>query len=267
MNSSPSKCHSSSVYEGYVVHNRIKPKKHKLKYNVFCLLVDLDELNLLQKKIFGFGYNTFSIMSFYDKDYGIGEEVPLRTWIEKVIRDNKVRHRVGKIKLLCYPRIMGYIFNPICNYFCYDEEEVLIAIIHEVSNTFGEKHFYFCEVASKNNNFIRHEAKKCFYVSPFIKMNMDYSFKVKAPDDRVEISINETDENGPLLFASFKGKNKKLTKWTILKLFLSYPLMTLKVIAGIHWEALKIWSKGIPLVKKPAPQSNLVTLTKIKNYN
>ena len=267
MSNSTSESYSSSVYEGYVLHNRIKPKKHKLKYNVFCLFIDLEELPLLQEKIFGFGHNSISLMSFFDKDYGSINNMPLKPWIKKLINNNGINTPVGKIKLLCYPRILGYIFNPICNYFCYDDKGVLIAIIHEVSNTFGEKHFYFCKVENKLKNFIRHEAKKCFYVSPFIKMNMDYSFKVKAPTDRIEISINETDKNGPLLFASFSGKNKKLNKWTILRLFFFYPFMTIKVIAGIHWEALKIWGKGIPLVKKPPPPTNLVTLTKIKNYN
>ena len=255
---------SSSLYEGTVIHSRIKPKKHKLNYNVFCLFLDLDEIPFLEDKIYGFKYNCFSLMSFMNKDYGPGEEKPLKPWIINILKVHGVENN-GSIKILCYPRILGYVFNPICNYFCYNKDNKLAAIIHEVSNTFGEKHFYLCKIDS-NLKHIRHEVKKCFHVSPFITMDMNYNFHVEEPNKKVTVSINETDKDGTLLFASFSGIKKDLEKWSILRLFFSYPMMTLKVTMGIHWQALQIWLKGIPVVKKPPPPVKLVTLTRIKDY-
>ena len=259
---------SSSIYEGKVMHHRTRPKEHRLSYNVFTLLIDLDELNNLNKTILGFGYNRFSLISFLDKDFGPGINKPLRPWIENVLINYGVEINGGKIKLLCYPRILGYVFNPICNYFCYDNNGKLLAIIHEVANTFKQKHCYLSIIEKDTRKKVaRHIAEKKFYVSPFISMDMTYDFRVIPPDKKILVAIHETDKKGKLLFASFKGTRKNINYFSIVRVFFFYPLMTIKVIGGIHWEAIKIWFKGIPLVKRPEPPSKFVTLARVKNYD
>lgn len=252
---------SSALYYGSVMHRRTRPKKHRLTYKVFSVLLDLDELPTLSKFVMGFGYNKRSLISFHDRDHGPGTDSPLRPWVESILDDAGLSINGGPIKLLCYPRMLGYVFNPVCNYFCYNRNESLVAVIHEVSNTFDQRHCYLFD-ARKTGKLVRHSVEKCFYVSPFIDMEMTYNFRIRPPAEDVTVAIHETDAEGTLLFASFSGQRKSITTWSMLKTALSYPLMTLKVIGGIHWEALKLWRKGLPLVPRPEPPSDLVTYAK-----
>ena len=247
------------------MHRRTRPKRHRLVYKVFASLLDIDELDRANREVFGFGYNRFSLLSFYDRDHGPGIDTPLRPWVEKVLQEADIELKGGRIELLCYPRVLGYVFNPLCNYFCYRDDGSLAAILHEVSNTFGERHCYLFRVpladdAHADRPIIRQSINKCFYVSPFIEMDMTYNFRIIPPGDDIAVAIHETDDDGTLLYASFSGTRKPLKKWTMVRAFLSYPLMTLKVIGGIHWEALKLWRKGVPLVKRPDPPPNMVTV-------
>jgi DUF1365 family protein len=256
---------TSCIYRGNVMHRRTRPRRHKLTYKVFASLLDLNELDTLHTTVRGFGYNRFSLLSFFNRDHGPGTDEPLRPWVEQVLGEAGVDLNGGAIKLLCYPRILGYVFNPLCNYFCYASDGTLAAIIHEVSNTFGQRHCYVFAVPSgKGDNggrsIIRQTVDKCFYVSPFIDMDMTYNFRIVPPGDEIAVAIHETDAEGTLLFASFSGFKQPLKKWTLVKAFLSYPLMTLKVIGGIHWEALKLWRKGVPLVKRPDPPPHMITV-------
>ena len=256
---------TSCLYRGAVMHRRTRPRRHRLSYKVFAALLDLDELDTLGNAVRGFGYNKFSLLSFYNRDHGPGTDEPLRAWVESVLSEANVTLNGGKITLLCYPRILGYAFNPLCNYFCYAASGDLAAIIHEVSNTFGQRHCYVFAVRNGSNGnsartVIRQTVDKCFYVSPFIDMEMTYNFRIIPPGDELAVAIHETDSDGTLLFASFSGERQPLEKWTMIKAFLSYPLMTLKVIGGIHWEALKLWRKGVPLVKRPDPPPSMITV-------
>ena len=249
---------SSAIYQGTVMHRRIKPKKHKFKYNVFSLLIDLNELKFLDQNIKGFNYNRFGLLSFYNKDYGLGSKEPLQTWVTAVLHKAGLSIEGGCIKLLCYPRILGYTFNPIANYFCYNSDGALIAILVEVSNTFHEKHCYLINTHNQKA-IVRHSQKKCLYVSPFIDMEMTYNFRIVPPSEIISISINESDSIGKLLYASFSGKRTPLRKWSVIISLLKYPLMTLKIIAAIHWEAFRLWRKGVPLVHHPTPPKYFVS--------
>ncbi|MEQ9110921.1 MAG: DUF1365 domain-containing protein [Rhodospirillaceae bacterium] len=254
----------SSLYTGTVMHRRTRPKKHRLTYSVFATLLDLDELESIDKKVTGFGYNRLSLLSFYDRDHGPGTGQPLRPWVEKILTESGLSIDGGPIRLLCYPRMLGYAFNPLSNYFCYAPDGKIVAVLHEVSNTFGQRHCYLFDARS-HDGLVRHSVKKCFYVSPFIDMDMIYNFRIRPPSDDVAVAIHETDDDGTLLFASFAGVRKPLTRWAMVKAFCSYPLMTLKVIGGIHWEAFKLWRKGVPLVRRPKPPEHPVTFASHRN--
>ncbi|MBT4738845.1 MAG: DUF1365 domain-containing protein [Rhodospirillaceae bacterium] len=249
---------ASSLYTGKVMHRRTRPKKHRLAYDVFALLVDLDELPAMDKSMHGFAYNRFSLLSFYNRDHGPGTDEPLRVWIESILANANLSIEGGPIRLLCYPRMLGYSFNPLSNYFCYKPDGTLVAVLHEVSNTFGERHCYLFDTSS-DDGLVRHSVKKCFYVSPFIEMDMTYNFRIRPPADDISVAIQETDADGTLLFASFGGTRQPLSAWTMVKAFFAYPMMTLKVVGGIHWEAVKLWRKGVPLVARPKPPKDLVT--------
>ncbi len=144
----------SSIYNGTVIHKRFKPKIHFFKYKVFSLLIDLSELNILDKKINFFSYNKFNLISFFDKDHGERNGSSLVEWVKKNLKENKINTENIKIKLLCYPRILGYVFNPLSVFYIYDSDEKLISVLYEVKNTFGEQHTYILKV--ENKNLIQH---------------------------------------------------------------------------------------------------------------
>lgn len=225
----------SAIYVGEVVHQRHRPKRHRLRYRVFSILIDLDDLPELNR-LKHFGWDRKALFAFKSSDHGHGEG--LREWATAQL------HGVGlpapaRIRLLCYPRILGYVFNPLSVWFCDDESGQPIATIYEVHNTFGERHTYVLPVG------VEQEADKEFYVSPFIGLDCRYQFKIVRPKERVRIAINETEAGEPLLYAAFSGTRREFTDANLLKLFFSHPLMTLKVTAGIHWEALRLLLKGI----------------------
>ena len=247
---------NSKIYTGKVIHRRFKPKEHYFKYSVFSLLIDLDELEDIQKEISIFSYNKFNIISFFDKDHGERDSSSLKDWVYSNIKTLGIEEEV-KIKLLCYPRIFGYVFNPLSVLYIYNENNELISIFYEVKNTFGEQHTYIFE--TKNEDLIKNKCNKKFYVSPFIEMECEYNFSVTKPRDTISIIINQNDQEGKLLFASQDGKAKDLTNKNLIFNYLKHPLMTFKVIVAIHFEAFKLWMKKIKLVKKNIKILNKVT--------
>ena len=240
---------NSCIYIGSVIHKRFKPKKHFFKYSVFSLFLDLDEINELDKKIAFFSYNKFNILSFFDKDHGYRDGSSIKDWLIHVLQKKNISTINIKIKILCYPRIFGYVFNPLSIFFIYDADSNPIAILYEVKNTFGEQHTYVFKIDIKNKQILNN-CKKKFYVSPFMDLESKYFFKVLIPNERLSVIIDQRDKEGKLLFASQDGERVKLSSKNLLISYLKHPLMTLKIISAIHYEALKLWIKGIKLVKK-----------------
>ena len=240
---------NSCIYIGSVIHKRFKPKKHFFKYNVFSLFLDLDEINELDQKILFFSYNKFNILSFFDKDHGYRDGSSIKDWLIHVLQKKNISTINIKIKILCYPRIFGYVFNPLSIFFIYDADSNPVAILYEVKNTFGEQHTYVFKIDIKNKQILNN-CKKKFYVSPFMDLESKYFFKVLIPNERLSVIIDQRDKEGKLLFASQDGERVKLSSKNLLKSYLKHPLMTLKIISAIHYEALKLWMKGIKLVKK-----------------
>jgi DUF1365 family protein len=229
---------NSAIYVGKVVHQRHRPKRHFLQYRVFSLLIDLDELPALNR-LRNFGHNRRALFSFRDADHGDGSNI--RKWVENQLTSAGF-DKPSRIRVLCYPRILGYVFNPLTVWFCDDENGEPIATIYEVHNTFKERHTYV--LGTKD---IWQSAEKDFYVSPFIDMDCVYNFRLTLPGEQVMVAINETQNREPLLYAAFTGTRMEFSDQSLMKLFYSHPLMTLKVTAGIYWEALKLLSKGIKI--------------------
>ena len=248
---------TSSIYNGTVIHKRFKPKIHFFKYKVFSLLLDLSDLNRLDKDISFFSYNTFNLISFFDKDHGERDGSSLFEWVKKNLVENNINSENIKIKLLCYPRIFGYVFNPLSVFFVYDNQENLISILYEVKNTFGEQHTYIFKV--ENNNLLQHNCSKKFHVSPFIEMNCNYFFKILKPAEKISVIIDQYQLNDKILFASQDGRRVDFNSKELLKSYIKHPLMTFKIISAIHFEAFKLWAKGIRFVKKKFKIKNNIT--------
>ena len=249
---------SSCIFNGQVIHKRFKPKEHFFKYKVFSLLLDLSELNLLDKELKIFSYNKFNILSFYDVDHGPRDGTSLISWVKENLNNNNINSNEIRIKLLCYPRVWGYIFNPLSIFFVYDKNSNLISILYEVKNTFGEQHTYVFKI-DKENQLLEHSCKKKFHVSPFIEMNCLYYFKILKPTDKLSVVINQNDDSGKLLFASQDGLKNELNNKNLMISYISNPLMSFKIIGAIHFEAFKLWIKGIKLVKKKIKIKNNIT--------
>ncbi len=231
----------SCIYNGLVTHNRFKPVKHSLKYKTFSMLIDLDEIEILSKNISIFSLNRFNIFSFYNKDHGARDGSSLKRWVIENIKKFQISNNITNIKLLCYPRIFGYVFNPLSIFYCYEEEN-LKAIFYEVKNTFNEQHTYIFKVKNKEN--IELKCKKKFYVSPFMDMDTYYNFRLLNPKKKLSIFIKQTDKKQTVLTATQTGYKKEFSFKQLMINFFRYPLMTFKIIISIHYEALLLWKKG-----------------------
>ena len=250
---------NSSIYNGSVIHKRFKPKKHFFKYKVFSLFLDLSELKELHNNLNFFSLNKFNLISFYEKDHGERDGSSILDWVKNNLRSNNVSTDNIKVKLLCYPRILGYVFNPLSIFFVYDNDENLISILYEVKNTFGEQHTYVFKIEGENK-LIQNNCSKKFHVSPFIEMDCNYFFRILNPGDKLSVIIDQYDQEGKILFASQDGIRSDLTNKNLMNSYLKHPLMTFKIISAIHFEAFKLWIKGIKFVKKKLKIKNNITV-------
>ncbi|HWJ58910.1 MAG TPA: DUF1365 domain-containing protein [Sphingomicrobium sp.] len=239
---------NAGLYEGWVMHRRLRPKMHQLRYRIFSVLVDLDDLHSLGRRLRLFSFDRFNLLSLRSRDYGNGSG----TCLSEQARDHLARigvRDVGAIRLLTMPRLLGFAFNPLSLYFCHDRSEELRAILYEVHNTFGERHIYALPVT--RGRAVRQSAAKEFHVSPFLPMELQYAFRVSRPGEDLNIAITVSDRKGPVLIAVQSMRRRPLTDGAILRSVALYPLMTLKVVAAILWEAGKLWWRGVPVHRHP----------------
>jgi DUF1365 family protein len=251
----------SALYNGSVMHRRIRPRRHFLRYRVFWILFDLDEIDRMPRVLRLFSRNRFNAFSLYDSDHGDGSATALRPQIEAELAQAGIAIDGGRIALFSMPRFFGYGFNPLSIYFCHRCNGSLAAIRYEVHNTFGERHSYLIPVnGGSMGGAIEQRCRKAFYVSPFMDMDLNYRFRVIVPGDHVAASICVSDSAGKILVAALAGERQVLSDTALLRALLAYPLLTLKVTAAIHWHALRLWLKGLRLRPRPAPPALPVTV-------
>lgn len=246
----------NAIYTGHVAHMR--PGKHRLRYSVFMLTLDLDATPRTSAL---FAHNRPALFSFRDRDHAGRIDAPIKPQIEAKLRKNSIAWSGGKIVLLTMPRLFNYVFNPLSVYFCYRHDGTIAALAHEVSNTFGETHFYVLPPRAAANGTLTQSCAKAFFVSPFLEGDLSYEFTVTPPGERVSVAMIVRRGDEIALTASFAGARRNFNDAQLLRVWLGNPLMTFKVIVGIHWEALLMWFKGVRYIgrrgqsTKPARQS------------
>ena len=254
---------SSAIYRGEVMHHRFRPKRHRFIYRVDSFLFNLDTLSEEAKALRWFSIDRFNLFSFYHRDFADGDGRSGRDYIESLLREQKCSEHPARIELLCYPRILGYTFNPLSVYYCYNKSDELFALLYEVSNTFGQRHSYFLPVREEQQqaDYLRQSCDKVFYVSPFIPMSARYHFRLRRPGEQLLLAIRETENQQALLHAVFRGGRQPLSDRNLLGSFCRLPLMTLRIMAAIHWQAAKLFVKGMRILPRPTEPEQRISRT------
>lgn len=250
----------SAIYSGIVGHRRLKPARHQLRYACYWLLIDLDELPSLSGKLKLFSHNRWNIFSLRNSDHGARTGDALRGYVERELAAAGLDVSRGPIRLLTMPRLFGYAFNPLSVFFCYNADGALKATLYEVRNTFGQRHSYLIPVAAASSGPIIQTCRKAFYVSPFMDMDLVYEFRLNPPGEAVSLVISARDAGGKVLDAWLTAARQPLTDGALIRLLFTRPLLTLKVIAAIHYEAFWLVLKGLRLRALPSPPSAPVTI-------
>ena len=251
---------TADLYVGEVMHRRSRPKAYKFVYRVFNIFVDVDTLDADTDRRRLFSYNRFNLFSFFDRDHGARDGSKLRPWVEKYLDAAGLSHAAANIRLLCMPRVLGYVFDPLSIYYCSDANGKLAAVLYEVKNTFGDQHGYLFPVEAGTAAPQDHIADKIFHVSPLIAMNARYRIRTTAPDDRLAVLIRESDDEGEFLVATLTGERRDLTDAALLGRFIRIPFLTLKIIVAIHFEAIRLMLRGVKYTTRPEPPAEEVSL-------
>lgn len=239
------------LYRGTVMHHRRRPVDHRFTYEVFSLYVDLGTLDELARLSPLLSVERWNLLSFHSRDHGARDGSPPLPWVLDRLQEAGIGIARPRVMLLCFPRVLGWVFNPLSVYLCHDDERP-VAVVYEVKNTFGGQHAYVLPL-DPTRRVNAHDQAKAFYVSPFLGMDTRYRFRLRRPDARLGLVIREHDRDGCLLVASHTGVRLPLDTRTLLACLARTSLMTLKVFGGIHLEALRLWLKGAPYHPEPVP--------------
>ncbi len=258
---------AAHICHGEVVHKRVQPVEHRLAYKVFSLLLDVDQFEETASGLRLFKLDGFGLFSLRQKDHGYRDTRSIAQFAWETVRKAGLEGNVSDIRVLLYPRILGFAFNPLTVYFCCDQDGAPQLMIYEVRNTFGEALTYVVPAGDAKNGTYSHKADKQFYVSPFNAVEGDYTFHVDPPDlthhtSTLTVGVALKVDDRPLLRTHFRGDTTPLTDRALLKAFFTYPLMTLKIVAGIHIEAAHLWRKGMRLVTRPKGPKGAVVIGK-----
>jgi len=256
------------LYTVRVVHARRVAPLYRFTYRLFTVLFDIDQLDALHRARRCFSHNRFNVMSLDDRDHGRGEVGGLRRWAEDICATAGVALAGGRIRLLAQPRVFGWVFNPVSFWFCEHADGQLRAVIAEVRNTFGEKHSYLLTAAEMGTGAsagsvlpygVELGKEKVFHVSPLFDLTGRYHFWFGEPGAKLSVVLKETRESLPLIDTAMAGAARPFSDAGLLKQALRAPVQAFKVLAAIHWQALKIWLRGARFHKKPQPPQAEVT--------
>lgn len=245
---------SSCMYEADVFHMRTAPTQNKFQYKIFNFYIDLSEVDKLADRSFLFSKNRWNLFSYYDKDHlQFGKDSTYEN-VKEFLLASGITSPVGKIFLLTNLRVLGYVFNPVSFYFCFDPEGSPLVAIAEVGNTFGEIKPYIGKFKKAKGTIADPEVymreQKNFYVSPFIGLDSEFEFRLNVPKENLQIGVDSYEDGKRILITSFIGKKIPFHSKYLLKLFVQFPFITVKIITLIHWQAFKLWIKKIPYIKK-----------------
>ncbi|KQY75501.1 DUF1365 domain-containing protein [Brevundimonas sp. Root1423] len=254
----------SALYVGEVVHQRVRTFRHRLRYRLWMVLADLDELDWLQDRLRLLRRRAFGLITLRAADHGDRSGRPLRVQIEGHLAEAGVDIAGGPIRLLTMPRILGYGFNPISVFFCHTPDGALAALLYEVTNTFHERHSYLVAVPGGQTGPLRQTVEKQLFVSPFMDRDLTYDFTVHPPGEGVSVVVAVRRGDTPILTASFAGRRRPLTDGQLLRAFVTHPLLTWKVTCGIHWEAFLGILKGARYRERGAPPPRPVTVGHVR---
>jgi DUF1365 family protein len=235
---------AARLYLGHVMHMRLIPRRHRFRYRVFSLLVDLDRIDAVCAASHILRHNRNGVLSIHDRDHGPRDGSALRPWVDARMAEAGME-RPARVELLAFPRMWGYVFNPLSVYYCTDADDRLTALIYEVKNTFGEQIAYVRPAGPEQGGAYRQAQVKEMYVSPFIGMDQTYRFDLNRPDERLALRIRQAGPEGETLIATLSGTARPVSDRALMAAVAGHPLMTLKVMAAIHWEALRLWLKGV----------------------
>ena len=239
------------LYVGRTVHERRAPFLHRFSYRIASILIDLDRLDAAGRLSRLFSVERFNLYSFRSGDHGPRDGTSLKDWARARFEEAGVDIAGTRLRLLCSPRVLGYVFNPLSIYFAERSEGGLRGVIYQVHNTFGDDHAYVAPAEPGPRQ--RHDAEKTFHVSPFFDLGGRYEFTLRAPAERFKLTILKQREAGPDLLATMAMRRRPLTTGGLVRLFASQPFSTLKTIGAIHLEALKLWAKGARYHPRPSP--------------
>jgi len=234
----------SALYAGHVVHDRTRPKRHHLRYSVFMLLLDLDEIEALSARLRLFSYRGWNLIGFHDRDHLDDPRATLKDEVLAKLAVHGLDQGVVSIRVMTMPRILGKGFNPLTVFFCHDAQDRLVATVHAVRNTFGQRHDYVMPARLGLDGWVEQGASKAFYVSPFLPMDLRYDFETRPPAAAVGVGVDVLDDAGVVLSATFSGERRALTDSAIVKAFAMHPWQVAGILVAIHWEAIKIVLKG-----------------------
>ena len=265
---------SSALYVGEVAHRRVHGIDHALRYGLYMLLLDIDAAERRIRPLRWLTHGRFGLMSFSPRDHGDRSATPLRTQIETHLTAAGVDLEGGAIRLLTMPRILGYGFNPLSVYFCHHADGTLAALLYEVTNTFHERHSYLVALPSPppsgegdhevvegdRPTVVRQTTEKTFFVSPFMDMDLTYDFTVRPPGEAVSVVVAVRKGDQPILTATFAGRRRPLTDRDLVRAWITHPLLTWKVMWGIHWEAARGMLKGARYRNRDTPPAHPVTV-------
>ncbi len=236
---------------GRTIHVRFQPFEHRLEYELYQVLIDVDDPGAQFQGLEWMAHNRFAPLAFYDKDHGDRTGAPLRAWVEARLNGAKIAYDGGPIHLLTFPRVLGFVFNPISVFLVYHCDRSLAAVIYEVNNTFGETHSY---IAPARGDLVEHqEANKIFHVSPFFDVSGQYAFTLRTSGETFSLTINKYSDAVRDHLATLKLRREALSDRNLARAFFAIPFLTFKVVLGIHWEALKLFIKGARYHDKPEP--------------